>query len=208
MNGQNICYQAFEMMKAKKLDEAEKLLKTNLEKSKDPTAQALFYSSLGVLYKIKGDFKGAWRHYEKAEKLIPNDPALKIIVARLLIEHYSQYDGAIKRAKKVLEIIPKNPVFAHQSYITMGLAYCKKSDKKRSIENLEKSWGNDFEGFVTCKNIDFHLVEMLLRKGWGVEICYRFINKALAFAKAHKEQIFIDSFEKMLKAFEHEYPQK
>lgn len=202
INPSDVCYQAFRLMKSKKYDEAERLLNNNMGKTEDSIATALYHSSLGVLHKLKKDFKVAWRHYERAEKLIPKDPALKIIVARLLIEQFAQYDQAIARAKKVLKLLPNNPVFVHQAYITMGLASLKKRSKKNAIEALEKSMGNNFEGFVSAKNIDFQLVEMLLRNGWGVDGCFRFMNKALAFAKLKKEQEFVAAFEKMLAAFD------
>lgn len=204
----DICLRAFELMKQRQYDEAEKLLANNLSKTEDKVASALYHSAIGVLYKIKKDFKTAWRHYQRAEKLMPDDPALKIIVARLLIEAFAELDQAIRRAKKVLKILPNNPVFCHQAYTTMGLAYVKKRDKKKAVEALEKSFENSFEGFVTAKNIDFQLVEMLLRNGWGVDSCYRFMNKALAFAKGRNEKQLADAFQKMLDAFETEYPQK
>src|SRR3990167_1522246 len=207
VNPTDVCYRAFELLKLKQFEDAEKLLSNCMAKTNDEVSLGLFHSTLGVLYKMKGEFKNAWRHYERAEKLLPQDPALKIISARLLIDQFAEYTQAIKRAKKVLEILPNNPVFCHQAYITMGLAYCKKGDKQKAIGMLEKSQEKDFEGFITAKNIDFQLVEMLLRKSWGVDSCYRFLNKALAFAKSRKEEPFIDAFQKMLNAFEKEYPQ-
>lgn len=204
----DVCYQAFRFMKSKQLEDAEKLLTSNLAKTEDKTATALYHSALGVLFKMKKDFKEAWRHYERAEKLLPEDPALKIIVARLLIDQFSQFDQAIRRAKKVLKILPDNPVFVHQAYVTMGLAYLRKKEKQKAIDSLEKAVVNDFEGFVTAKNIDFQLVEMLLRNGWGVEVCYRFMTRALAFAKLKKEKEYSDAFQKMLNAFESEYPRE
>ena len=203
INPSEVCYQAFRLMKTKQLDDAEKLLSSSLAKTQDQTATALYHSALGVLYKMKKDFKAAWRHYERAEKLIPNDPALKIIVARLLIEQFAQFDQAIRRAKKVLKILPGNPVFVHQAHTTIGLAHVQRKEKRQAIEALEKSIVEDFEGFITAKNIDFHLVGALLRQGWGENICYQFVNKASAFAKKKKEKEFADAFEKMLKAFEH-----
>lgn len=201
----DVCLQSFSLMKSKQYEDAEKLLTNNLAKTEDKVGSALYHSALGVLHKLKGDFKTAWRHYERAEKLLPEDPALKIIVARLLLEQFNEHGAAIRRANKVLKIIPNNPVFVHQAYITLGLAYCKKLQKTKAVESLEKAWGNDFEGFVTAKNIDFQLVEALLRKGWGVDVCYRFLNKALAFAKGRKEKIYADAFQKMVAAFEKEY---
>lgn len=196
-----VCYQAFALMKSKQYDDAEKLLNNNLAKTEEKLNAALYHSALGVLCKLKKDFKTAWRHYERAEKLLPEDPALKIIVARLLIEQFKEYGPAIRRASKVLKIIPGNPVFVHQAYITLGLAYCRKGEKKKGIEALEKSWGKDFEGFITAKNIDFQLVEALVKKNWGMEVCRSFVAKALAFAQSRKEQTFADAFEKMLSAF-------
>ncbi|MBI4223377.1 MAG: hypothetical protein HY609_00450, partial [Deltaproteobacteria bacterium] len=76
--------------------------------------------------------------------------------------------------------------------------------KQEAMEALEKSIVEDFDGFITAKNIDFHLVEACLRNDWGENICYQFVNKALAFAKKKKEKEFADAFEKMLKAFESE----
>lgn len=205
VNPSDVCYQAFRLMKGKQFEDAEKLLSNHLAHTENKMATALYHSTLGVLFKLKGDFKEAWRHYERAEKLIPEDPALKIIVARLLIEQFSQYDDAIKRAKKVLKLLPANPVFVHQAFITMGLAFAGKGKKKEAVVCLESSIVENFGGFVTAKNIDFHLVEVLLRKGWGVEICRQFLDKALAFAKTKKEQMYIDSFSKMLKVFDQEY---
>lgn len=204
INPSEVCYQAFRLMKSKKLDEAERLLTASLAKTEDKTATALYHSALGILFKTKKDFKEAWRHYQRAEKLIPDDPALKIIVARLLIDQFAQYDQAIRRAKKVLKILPGNPVFVHQSYTTIGLAYVRKKEKKLAVEALEKSIVEDFADFITAKNIDFHLVEACLRHGWGENLCYQFVNKALAFAKKKNEKEYVNAFEKMLKAFENE----
>lgn len=205
INPSQVCMRAFELMKAKQYDNAEKLLHNNLTKTEDKVALALYHSALGVLFKLKTDFKTAWKHYERAEKLLPDDPALKIISARLQIEHFSQHDQAIKRAKKVLKIVPKNPVFVHQAFITMGIAYARKRDEKKAVEMLKQSIVNNFEGFITSKNIDFHLVEMLLRNAWGIEDCRLFLTKACDFAKAKKEKDFEKLFQKMLDTFEMEY---
>lgn len=204
----DVCLRAFELMAAKQFQDAEKLLSSNMSRSDDDTAIALYHSTLGVLFKMQGEYKTAWKHYERAEKLLPNDPALKIISARLLVEQFAEYSQAIKKAKKVLEVIPNNPVFVHQAHITMGLAYCKKGDKKRAIEMLSSSVVDDFRNFVTAKNIDFELVEMLLRKKWGVEECRDFLVKARDFASFTREGQFIELFEKMLSAFALEYPPK
>jgi len=133
INPTEVCQRAFALMQSKQYDDAEKLLANNLSKTAGDTAKGLYHSAFGVLCKLRSDYKEAWRHYQRAEKLIPNDPALKIIVARLLIDQFAEYDSAIKRAKRVLEIIPENVVFAHQAYTTLGLAYIKKSNKKQAV---------------------------------------------------------------------------
>lgn len=201
INPSDVCYRAFELMKAHQFDDAEKLLSNCLAKVSDDVACALFHSTLGVLYKMKGEFKTAWRHYERAEKLMPQDPALKIISARLLIDEFAEFGQAVKKANKVLEIIPNNPVFRHQAFITMGLAYAKKGEKKKAVSMLKSSYDNDFDGFITAKNIDFTLCEALLKKGWAENEVKEFLEKALKFAQSKKEADWAETIQKMVNAF-------
>lgn len=201
INPSDVCYRAFELLKAKQFDDAEKLLLNCLSKATDDVSSGLFHSTLGVLYKMKGEFKNAWRHYERAEKLIPKDPALKLISARLLIDEFAEFDQAIKKAKKILELIPNNPVFRHQAYVTMGLAYTKKGQKKKAIETIAKAMEGDFEGFVTAKNIDFNLCEAVLKKGWAEDVVREFLVKAHKFAEAHKENDWAETIKRMIEAF-------
>lgn len=201
VNPSDICERAFELIKGRQFEEAEKLLNKNMGMVEDNVAVALFHSSLGVLYKLKGEPKTAWKHYQRAEKLIPADPALKIIMARLLIEHFAEYDAAIKRMNAIFDTVRENPVFAHQVHTTMGLAYLGKGQKKKALEMLVKSMEGDFAGFVTAQNIDFNLVEMLLRRRFAVEECKTFLEKALKFARAQKEEVWVELTERMLAAF-------
>ena len=208
VNPSEVCHRAFELMAAKQFGDAERLLAGNMSKTDNNTSIALYHSALGVLYKMQGEFKTAWRHYQRAERLLPEDPALKIISARLLIEQFAEYDQAIRKAKKVLEFAEDNPAFAHQAYITMGLAWARRGNRKRATEMLMKSMGDDFAGFITAQNIDLNLLEMLLRKGWVTEECRTFLAKAFAFAHAAGEEKLIDIFTAMLSAYDEEYAPK
>lgn len=201
INPTEACYRAFELMQSRQYDDAEKLLSNCLAKAEDDVSRGLFHSSMGVLFKMKGEFKTAWRHYERAEKLIPEDPALKIISARLLINEFSEYDQAIKKAKKVLELIPNNVVFRHQAHITLGLAYLKQGNKKKAINELTLSMAGDFTGFITTKNIDFSLCEAVLKKGWAEAEVKDFLEKARTFAESHKEPDWAETIKKMLNEF-------
>lgn len=201
----DVCLRAFELMAAKEYADAEKLLANNMAHSDDDSAIALYHSVMGVLFKLQGEYKTAWRHYQRAEKLLPDDPALKIISARLLIEEFAEYNQAIKKAKKVLTLIPGNPVFAHQAYTAMGLAYLRKGEKQKAIESLKASWGDDFKGFITVKNISFELVETLLKRGIGKPEAKAFLEKALTFAHSIREQSSIAFLERLNSAFDREY---
>lgn len=201
INPSEVCYRAFELIKARQLEDAEKLISNCLAKTQDDIARALFHSTLGVLFKMKGEFKTAWRHYERAEKLIPKDPALKIISARLLIDEFAEYDQAIKKARKVLEIIPNNPVFKHQAHITIGRAFVKKGNKVKAISALKMAMEGGFEGFITAKNIDFTLCEAILKKGWAEKEVKEFLKYAYKFAENCKEADWTETIKKMLDAF-------
>lgn len=201
-----VCYRAFELMAAKQYSDAEKLLASNMARTDDDAAIAVYHSVMGVLFKLQGEYKTAWKHYQRAEKLLPNDPALKIISARLLIAQFAECGQAIKRAKRVLELIPGNPVFAHQAHTTMGLAYLRKGEREKAVEMLKASWGDDFKGFVSVKNIDFELVEALLKRGAGIEPCRQFLEKAKAFVESTGESSSSDLLDRMLAAFSAEHP--
>ncbi|MBT3181379.1 MAG: hypothetical protein HN337_02600 [Deltaproteobacteria bacterium] len=206
LNPSDVCHRAFQLIASKQYSDAEKLLANNMARSDDDASIALYHSVMGVLFKVQGEYKTAWKHYQRAEKLLPEDPALKIISARLLIDQFAEYGQAIKKSKKVLDLIPKNSVFAHQAYTTMGLAYCKKGDKKKAISMLEKSWMNNFEGFMSGKNMDFELVEALLRKGWGAKPCHQFLLRARAFVEGTDESNYINLLDRMLVAFKADFP--
>lgn len=195
---QDICRSAFESLAAKQFEEAERLLSYHMSRTEDPVALALFHSAMGVSAKMQAKYKEAWRHYDRAEKLLPTDPALKIISARLMITQFNEYDSAIKKARKVLELIPNNRAFVHQAYTTMGLAYAKQGKKTRALEMLRKSIVEDFEGFVTVNNIDFHLVEEVVKRGWDPQLCRLFIQKACMRAGEHREVDWVAKLEKML----------
>jgi tetratricopeptide (TPR) repeat protein len=200
-------YKAFDFMAAKNLEAAETELNAGLDEAlsrKDNVLSALFYSSLGVLFKIRKDFQKAWKYYEKAEKLLPEDPALKLISARLLIDVFGQYDTAIRRCKKVLEISRSDPPFLHQANATMGLAYLKSGQRQQAIEALVAGMDSDFEGLMSASNIDMKLPEALLRKKAGVAECFIYLQKALQFAKQTGEDKFVDLYSRLLESFPHE----
>ncbi len=208
VNPSDVCMRAFELIGAKQYDDAEKLIASNMARTDDDAAIALYHSVMGVLSKVQGEYKTAWKHYQRAEKLLPQDPALKIISARLLIDQFAEYGQAIRKAKKVLEIIPDNPVFAHQAYSTMGLAHVRKGEKRKAVEMLNKSFGDDFHGFVSAKNIDFELVEALLKRGWGVDESRNYLTRARRFAQATAEAPFVQLFDRMLAAFDDDFPRR
>ena len=197
-------YKAFDLMAAKNLDAAETELHAGLteaESHEDKVLAALFYSTLGVLYKIKKEFPKAWKFYEKAEKLLPEDPALKLISARLLIDVFGQFDTAIRRCQKVLDISRSDPPFLHQANATMGLAYLKKGERSKSVQCLVDAMKDDFEGLLSASNIDLKLVEALLRKRTGIEECRTYLQQAGRFAASKNEERHVELFQRLIDAF-------
>jgi len=207
VSASDVCHRAFELMAAKQYADAEKLVAGNMSRTDDDASIALYHSVLGVLFKLQGEYKTAWKHYQRAEKLLPQDPALKIISARLLIEQFAEYDQAIKKAKKVLEIIPENPIFGHQAHTTIGLALLKRGDRKKALSHFKKSMGDGFKGFVSGKNIDFTLLEMLVRRGYGLKECRHFLATALRFVEGTGEDSYVKLVGRMLEAFDKENPE-
>ncbi|MBI2339685.1 MAG: hypothetical protein HYU99_04875 [Deltaproteobacteria bacterium] len=183
-------YKAFELMRQKKFDESEAVLTEGLKEAqtaRDLVLTALFYSAYGVLFKLKKEYRKAWKYYEQAEKLIPDDPALKIISSRLLVDYFGQHDTVIRKMEKILPKLGNDMTFLHQAYTVLGLAYLKKGNKKKAGECLTKSAGNDFKGLQSGANFDFRLVEEMMKKKNNPAACRGFLEKALAFVKETKE---------------------
>jgi len=197
-------YKAFDLMALKDFQGAENELNAGLteaEAQEDRVLTALFYSTLGVLYKVKKEFAKAWKFYEKAEKLMPEDPALKLISARLLIDVFGQFDTAIRRCQKVLEISRSDPPFIHQAQTTMGQAYLKKGERAKAVQSLVDAMEDDFGGLVSAANIDLKLLEGLLLKKSGLNECRTYLDKALVFANQKKEEKFVELFRRLIDAF-------
>ncbi len=192
---------AFEWIGKKNTDAAEMELKAGLQEAetmKDKTLEALFYSAWGVLYKLKKDYKAAWRAYEKAEKLLPSDPSLKLILAELLTDHFNQFDTAAKKAEKVLNLANDIPAFKHRALTTLGMITLRKGQKKQAIQYLNESAKDNFEGMVTAKNIDLKLIEALLKKETGYEEIKSYLQKAQSFSVKCGEESFIQIFNHLL----------
>ena len=191
-------YEAFRLLKAKDLAGAEAALQRGLAHCTSPAEEALVISSQGVLAKSKGDFREAWKCYEKAEKLLPDDPALKIILAKLLIERFAQYDTAIKKLKSVLKLAKGSPSFEHQAHAAMAVAYLRKGEKKKSIEMMERAIGENFDKIRSAKNINLEVVEAFLARNFEVERCRTYLTKALTLAQLRREDKSVAFLTKLL----------
>lgn len=186
-------YEALLKIKNRDFEKAESLLLQLLKKAQEiqtmdgKSEQALVLSTLGVLEKIREDYKAAWRYYEKAEKLLPDDPSLKLIMAQLMIHEFSQYDVAIKKMKAVIELAKGSPSFEHQAYATMATAYLRKGDRKKSLEMFEKSMRGDFVEITSSHNINLDVIESFLARNFESDRCRSYLQKALALAQSKKE---------------------
>jgi tetratricopeptide (TPR) repeat protein len=197
-------YKAFDLMSVKDFGGAEQELNAGLaeaEAQEDRILSALFYSTLGVLFKMKKEFAKAWKFYERAEKLLPEDPALKLISARLLIDVFGQFDTAIRRCQRVLEISRSDPPFLHQAQVTMGMAYLKKGERTKAVQCLVDAMEDDFGGLISAGNIDLKLLEALIRKKNGLPECKTYLEKALVFATNKKEEKYVDLLKRLIEAF-------
>ena len=198
-------YTAFQKMKERDYQAAQSLLDKGLQKAelgKDNAQTALFYSTLGVLAKIKGEDKEAWRHYEKAEKLLPDDPSLKIIMAKLLIDKFAQYDNALKKLKQVLKVAKGSGSFEHQAHATMSIAYLKKGEKKKALEMLDRAMVDDFRNVTSAENLNFEVIEAFLARNFEMERCRRYVEKALDLARSRRETKPLQFLTKLLESFE------
>lgn len=192
---------AFEHLQKKDLPRAQAELDKALEAARlaqDPVLEALAHSGFGVFYKLKKEFRKAWKSYEQAERLVPDDAALKIISSRLLLDYFGQYDTVISKMKKVQAIAGVPPGFSHQALCLEGLAWLKKSDKKKAAECLKQAGESDFQALESPANIDLRLAFELTKKKIEPELCRGYLTKAIAFAKDKRDGAHEKLFQKVL----------
>ena len=67
VNTSDVCYRAFELIATKQYADAEKLLASNMARTDDDASIALYHSVMGVLFKVQGEYKTAWKHYQRAD---------------------------------------------------------------------------------------------------------------------------------------------
>jgi tetratricopeptide (TPR) repeat protein len=172
-------YLAFRLMKRKEYDGAEHHILEGIKKARremDETLEGLYNSALGVLYKLKKDFKKAYKYYQQAEKLLPEDNSLKLITTLLLIEEFGQYDTAVRKLDKILEAEKNDPAMVHHARAAKGLAYLKWGKKDKARECLETMLVEDFTKLRSAANLDFKLIEALLKKSLFVEACKAYLD--------------------------------
>lgn len=198
-------YEAFRRMKEKDYPAAETVLQEGLkraEESQNGTDAALIYSALGVLAKLKGNHREAWRLYEKAERLMPDDPSLKIIMAKLLMDQFAQYDAAIKKLKEVLRLAKGSASFEHQAHASLAVAYLKKGERKKAVAMFDRAMTDDFSKIVSAENLNFEVVEAFLARSFEVDRCRRYVEKGVALARNRKEEKPLQFLRKLLDSFE------
>lgn len=195
---------AFGLMHEKKYDLAEKALDEGLKEAvtaRDLVLQGLHYSAYGVLYKLKKDFRKAWKYYEQAEKLIPEDPALKIISSRLLVEYFGQYDTVIRKMEKTAKMVGSDVLFLHQIFTTQGLAYLRSGNKKKAAECLKKAMGKGLDGLQSLANVDLKLVGEMATKKVDPKLCRVYLKAAAEMAKKTREGIHEKFIKRLLELF-------
>lgn len=194
----------FKLLSQKKFTEVQDQLYPLLkqaEDSKNENNLGLVYSIFGMYYRARKEYKKAWKSYEFAEKLIPNDPSIKLISTRLLIEQFAQYDLALKRIQKIKELVGTDFTFLHKAYTLEGLAYLKQGDPFQAVESFKKSMGNHFEGLQTSYNLDLKLVEAFMKKKIEPQLCKTFLEEALLFSKKKREKVYEKVIEKLIANF-------
>jgi len=194
--------EALDLVRARNYEGAEAVLRSGLEAvTDDPQELAVLFSTLGMIQIRQGKIDEAWASYEQAEQATPTDPVLKVIIARFLLTEAARYNEAMKRGKQILKAAQDVPSLKHQAHAIMGLAYFKKGNKKKAGEMLQKAMEDKFLGMATADNIDFNLVEALVRDDLELATCQTYVAAARDFARTKREFKAMAIFQKILDSF-------
>ena len=194
-------YLSFQLMKRQDFAGAENRILAGLKKAnkqKDTTLEGLYFSALGILYKLKKDFKKSYKFYQQAERLLPDDNSVKIITAILLIEEFDQFDLAIRKLERVIENEQQDAAMLHHAKAVQGIAYFKKGNKTKAKENFEFLLVQDFKNLRSVSNVDFKLVQLFLTKSFEKSLCSSYLNKALQLAQFTHEKVYETVIHKLI----------
>ena len=195
--------EAIKLTQERQYDEATQVLRDGIASDVETSDEkAVLLSTLGMILKKQGKLDEAWDAYQEAEQTIPDDPFIKMIIARFLLNVRREYDPAIRKLKQVLKLAKEVPSIRHQTYVLLGLAFLRKNQAGKAAEMLTKSMEGDFEGMVTTDNIDFNLVEALIREQLEIEKCQHFLQAAYNLARVKKEYTNMTQYRKILDSFE------
>jgi tetratricopeptide (TPR) repeat protein len=198
-------YLAFRLMKRKDFDGAEARIMAGLKLARQAGQKSLegvYFSAFGVLYKLKKDYKKSYKYYQLAEKLLPDDHSLKVITAVLLIEEFAQYDTAIRKLAKVIEASANDPAMMHHAKAVQGLAYFLMGKKDQASLCLDFLLTQDFQMLRSAANVDFKMVEVFIKKGFQLEKCKTYLERALQLAKKKNEKVYLAVIETLLEFFD------
>lgn len=194
-------YQSFRLMKQKDYEGAQALLETGLSaarKNKDAVREGLYLSTLGVLFKLKKDYKRSYRYYQQAERLLKDEASLKIITALLLIEQFNQYETAARKMQKVIETT-QDPALLHHALAIQSMAWFKLGKKDKALENLHRILQMDFDALRFAANLDYKMVALFVERGVFLDECRQFLKKALILAQNKKEKVYQKVIGQLLK---------
>lgn len=191
------------LVRQKKFGEAEELLtKTAQDEVITAEERAILYSTLGLIYKMQGKLAEADQTYSKAEAALPDDPLIKMIIARFLINDQGDYDRAMKKARHILKVGRGIPTLEHQGHALLGLSYLKKGLKRKASEMLTKAMKDDFGGLSSSENIDFQMVEAFVSRNLEINTCRRYIQAAINHARERREYRLMSLFQKLYDSLE------
>jgi tetratricopeptide (TPR) repeat protein len=177
-------------MKTKDFDGAERRLKEGLAKvrsQKNATFEGLYLSAMGVLFKLKRDFKESYKYYQQAERLLPDDNSVRIISATLLIQEFKQHDTAIRKLKKVIESAPGDIAIAHHALALLGVAYLSMGKKPLAKQVLEEVLKQDFTKLSSSAYVNYKFPEICVAKNFEPELCLEYLRKAAVLADLRRE---------------------
>lgn len=185
-------YLAFQLMRRKEFDSAENTIKRGMKRAKeknDTSLEGIYFSALGVLYKLKKDYKKSYKYYQQAEKLLPDDPEVKIISSHLLIDEFKQYETALRKMQKVV-LATTDPAILHHARAIAARASFSMGKKDQAEGYFREMLAEDFSKLRFAANLDFKMIELFVEKKIFIDLCKKYLEAALKLAKSKKESIY------------------
>jgi tetratricopeptide (TPR) repeat protein len=198
---------AMKLMAQKQWDQAAEILSAEFEQAtlhNDSVRKALILSAMALQARARNQPKEAWKYYAKAERCLPADASLKILVAQFLLDIFGQADSCLSKIEPLLVRDDLEPGLRHGIHHLAGRALIKLGQWTAVSRHLELLISDPWNWVQRPEDIQLSLIGELLKKNKLKPAAIQYLNKVAEWAGRNKALKLLGHMETLLNVLKSE----